>query len=129
MCAINNLPLGAVEEINLLLGKLLSFWKHVQFNRNGYLTQDKCENPAGLFVELESYPMHQWVNCIEGKHFIIPDLNIGLQGSKPPGEVKKNIFSSGVDGSKSHLSLWRKAVIFARTAGIYFVLLPNFWSK
>ena len=95
----------------------------------GYLTQDKCENPAGLFFELESYPMHQWVNCIEGKHFIIPDLNIGLQGSKPPGEVKKNIFSSGVDGSKSHLSLWRKAVIFARTAGIYLVPLPNFWSK
>lgn len=47
--------------------------------------------------------MHQYVNYIEDKHFIISDVNIGLQGSKPPGEVRENIFSSGVDGGKSHL--------------------------
>lgn len=58
--------------------------------------------------------MHEQVGCIEDKHIILPNVNIGLQGSNPPGVVGKKTFSSGVDSS-------RKPVPFARTTGIYLI--------
>ena len=48
MCAINNPPLAAIEEINLVLGEIPSSWMYVQFNEKGYLERGQCENPVDL---------------------------------------------------------------------------------
>ena len=87
---------------------------HVQFNEKGYLERGQCENPMDLSIELESYSMHEQVDCIEDQYIIILNVNIGLQGSKPSGEVGKKTFSSNIDSS-------RKPVSFARTISIYFI--------
>ena len=113
-CAINNTPVDAIQETILRLGKFPSSWSHVQFNQEGYLERDGCEDPVDLSVELPSCSLHQQVNLIEDKQFILPEINIRLQGSKPPGEIRNNAFS------KMHKSC-TKPLSFARTAGIYLI--------
>lgn len=86
------MQLDAMQETILLLGKITSPRNHVQFNEESYMKLDGCENPVDTSVELLSYPIHQQVNRIEHKQLILPNINIGLQGSKYPGEVGNKAF-------------------------------------
>ena len=119
VCAINNTPIEAVGEIIVLLGKIPSSWNDVQFNEEGYLERDGCENPVDLSIYPGSYPLYEQVNCIVDKQINLPDINIGSKGPKPLGEVGNKPFSSGVAGCKIHPSLGWKSVLLARTTGVY----------
>ena len=131
-CAINNTPVDAIQETILRLGKFPSSWSHVQFNQEGYLERDGCEDPVDLFVELPSCSLHQQVNLIEDKQFILPEINIRLQGSKPPGEIRNKSCTKPLSLSKPAGEVRNKAfskmhrsctkpLSFARTAGIYLI--------
>ncbi len=131
LCAMNNKPLNAIEKFILLLGKIPPTWTHVQFNKNGFLERDGCKNPVDISVELESYPMHQHVDHIEDPYIIFPNINIGLQGLKPPAEVGNNPCSSDVDGRKIHPSIFSEPGLFANTSDIYLFECPSShcWPK
>ena len=58
-----------------------------------------------------SCPLHEQID--------LPNIKIGSEGLKPPGEVGNKPFSSNVADSKIHPSLGWKPVQMARTAGIY----------
>ena len=56
-------------------------------------------------VELELIPSHEYVKSIEDEQISLPNVNIGLEGSNPPGEVGKKP-SSDVVNNKTHPSLF-----------------------
>lgn len=64
-----------------------------------------------ISIELPSYCfLHQQSNLIEDKKSIFPKINIQLQGSEPPGEISKKVFS------KMHKS-FTKPLLFSKPAG------------
>ncbi len=63
--AINNMAAGGILETILLIGKIPSPWSQVQFNQEGYLERDGCEDPVYISVEPPSCLLHQQVSFIE----------------------------------------------------------------
>ena len=120
LTSIDTSPLEAVWHIVELLGKIPSPWMHAQFNEEGYLERDGCKNPMEIFANVESLPFHEYVNSIKDEQISLPNVNIGLEGFKPPREVGKKPSSSKVN-SKTHPSLFWKPVPLAGTAGIYLI--------
>ena len=127
--AIDNPPLEAVGQIAELLGKVPSSWNHVRFNEEGYLKRDGCENPVDMFDDITLYPLHTQVNLIEDEHFGLPNVNIGLKGSKSSRELLRKPSSSDVDGRttrpKPFLGPYERLIPLPRTGDMYLIGCPS----
>lgn len=82
-----------------MLGKVPSPWNHLQFNQAGYLERD-CENPIVADDEIILHPLQDEVSNIEDKQISLPNVNIGLKGSRSPKKAWKKPSSSDFHGSK-----------------------------
>ncbi len=100
--AVNTPPLEAVGQIGELLGKPPTSWNHARFNEEGYLEQDGCENPADMFDDITLYPLHKQVDRIKDEQFGLPNVNIGLKGSKTSRERLRMPSSSAVICRHTH---------------------------
>lgn len=127
--AIDNPPLEAVEQIAELLGKVPSSWNHVRFNEEGYLERDGCENSTDMIDNITLNPLHTQVNRIEDKHFDLPNINIGLKGSKSPRELLRKPSSLDVDGLTTHpnpfLGPYERLTPPPRTGDICLIACPS----
>ena len=81
--AIRNPTLEAVYPIFELLGELSPHLKLVQFNEDGYLELDGCENLVDLSGDVEKFPVNLEVKDIEAERISLPSAIIPLRGEKP----------------------------------------------
>lgn len=65
--AIRNPPLEAVYQIVEVLGELPPHLKLVQFNEDGYLELDGCENRVDLSGDVEEFPLDLHVKDIKAE--------------------------------------------------------------
>lgn len=123
--AIDNPPIEAVGQIAELLGKAPSSWNHVQFNEEGYLERDGCENPVDMFDDITLYPLHTQVNLIKDEQFGLPNVNIGLKGSKSSREILRKSPSSAVNDRKTRpktfCSPYERLIPLPRTGDMYLI--------
>lgn len=52
------------------------------FNEEGYLERDVCENLVDMFDGITLYPLHTQIHRIKDEQISLPNVNIGLKGSK-----------------------------------------------
>ena len=88
--AIENPPLEAVSQIIEVLGELPHLWKSVQFNEDGYLERDGCENPVDLSTQYQSFPLDVMVKDIEAERISLPTIDIQVMGGKASSKAWKD---------------------------------------
>ncbi|MCJ1347973.1 hypothetical protein MMC31_006203 [Peltigera leucophlebia] len=119
--AIDNPPLEAVGQIVELLGKTPSSWNNVRFNEEGYLERDGCQNPETFDDVITIFPLHTQVNHIKDEQIGLPNVNIGLRGSKTLREFLRKPSSLAVNGRKIHsIPNWRP-IPLPRTGDMYLI--------
>lgn len=121
--AINNPPLEAVGQIGELLGKPPTSWNHIRFNEEDYLEQDGCKNHADMFDDITLYPLHKQVDRIKDEQFGLPNINIGLKGSKTSRERLRMPSSSAVICRNTHSDRYsdphQRPIPLPRTGDMY----------